>query len=130
MGTGKDVQVRAPGDIRLTAQRARESCTIDVDGKNRFLARAYRQPVGGVHTWPSLLSDNDPEPLPGAKDGKLWDDGAAVVLTCEGPTDSFVLELWIGGATDGIKKEERRPKFAALMNKYTEFAKSQTKCGV
>ncbi|MFG2618267.1 hypothetical protein ACGFXC_11645 [Streptomyces sp. NPDC048507] len=129
MGTGKDVQVRGPAVLRLSRQRERENCTIDVDGKNRFFARAYRQPVGGVHSWPSLLADKHPEPLAGADDGKLWDDGAAVVLSCEGPTDSFVLELWVGGVVDGIQKEDRRPTLAALMKRYAEFAKQQTRCG-
>ncbi|MGR4878809.1 hypothetical protein ACIPUC_05135 [Streptomyces sp. LARHCF249] len=101
-----------------------------MDGKNRFVASAHRQPVGSGHSWPPLLADKKPEPLPFVKDGKLWDDGAAVFLTCEGPAESFELELWVTGVVDGVKPDERRPKFTALMEKYLEFAKQQTRCGM
>lgn len=63
------------------------------------------------------------------ENGKLWDDGAAVFLACEGSKESFELQLWLSGVADEVKQEERRPKFAALMAKYLDFAKQQTGCG-
>ncbi|MEW2138995.1 hypothetical protein AB0892_20785 [Streptomyces sp. NPDC005409] len=46
MGTGEEVRVDAPADVRLTAERKSAICTIDVDGQHRFSALAERLPAG------------------------------------------------------------------------------------
>ncbi|MGW0362409.1 hypothetical protein [Streptomyces sp. NPDC002990] len=123
------MRVESPVDVRLTSQRESAICNIEVDGKNRFHAAAHRKPAGHEFLWPPLLDEQNPEGLPFAENSKLWDRGAAVVLTCEGLTDSFVLRLWIDGVPDDVKPAERRPKFTALMAKFLESAKQQAQCG-
>ncbi|MEV7445286.1 hypothetical protein AB0O22_29830 [Streptomyces sp. NPDC091204] len=130
MGKGKEVRVDAPADARLSAGRESAICNIYVDGKTRLFASVERLPKGQDFFWAPAVDAQKPEPLPFAEDSKLWDSGAAVFLSCDGPTEAFELKVWLDGSTEQIKQEERRPLFAALMKKYLDFAKQQTGCGV
>ncbi|KOU30858.1 hypothetical protein ADK53_27470 [Streptomyces sp. WM6373] len=129
MGTGDKVRVDSPGDLRLTASRTKAICNIDVDGKPRLTASGERRPAGQEVTWGSEVEKHQPDALPYADNSRLWDSGAAVVLGCTGPTESFDLTLFIDAVPDGLRQEERRPAFAALMKKFMESAKQQTGCG-
>ncbi|MGZ9931217.1 hypothetical protein ACXNSR_15145 [Streptomyces sp. NC-S4] len=129
MGTGEEVRVDGPADVRLSAGRKSALCNIYVDGKTRFFASAERLPQGQHFFWAPAVDEQKPEPLPFVENGKLWDGGAAVFLSCNGPTEAFELKLWLDGSTEHIEQEERRPLFAGLMKKYLGFAKEQTGCG-
>ncbi|WP_314252980.1 hypothetical protein [Streptomyces sp. DSM 40907] len=129
MGTGKETQVDGPADVRLSAGRKSALCNIYVDGKSRFFAGAERLPQGQHFFWAPAVDEQNPEPLPFAENSKLWDGGAAIFLSCNGPTEAFELKLWLDGSTEQIEQEKRRPLFAGLMKKYLEFAKEQTGCG-
>ncbi|MFJ3832709.1 hypothetical protein ACIPWI_32855 [Streptomyces sp. NPDC090046] len=129
MGTGEKVQVDGPADVRLSAGRKSAICNIYVDGKTRFFASAERLPHGQHFFWAPAVDEQKPEPLAFAENSKLWDSGAAIFLSCNGPTGAFELKLWLDGSTEQIKQEERRPLFAGLMKKYLDFAREQTGCG-
>ncbi|MFJ9550876.1 hypothetical protein [Streptomyces erythrochromogenes] len=129
MGTGDEARVDSPGDLGLTASRTKAICNIDVDGKPRWTASAERRPAGQEVSWGSEVEKHDPDELPYAGNSRLWDSGAAVVLGCTGPTETFDLTLFIDAVPDGLKPEQRRPAFAALMKKFMESAKQQTRCG-
>ncbi|MFE5521647.1 hypothetical protein ACFQ9Q_28605 [Streptomyces virginiae] len=129
VGTGEEVRVDAPADARLTAGRKSAICNIYVDGKTRFFASAERLPQGQHFFWAPAVDEQKPEPLPFAENSKLWDGGAAIFLSCKGPTEAFELKLWLDGSTERIEQKERRPMFAGLMKKYLDFARQQTGCG-
>ncbi|MEV7560315.1 hypothetical protein [Streptomyces sp. NPDC089795] len=129
MGTGEEARVAGPADVRLSAGRKSAICNIYVDGKTRFFASAERLPQGQHFTWAPAVDEQEPEPLPFAGNSKLWDGGAAIFLSCDGPTDAFELKLWLDGSTEHIEQGERRPLFAGLMKKYLDFARQQTGCG-
>ncbi|MFF8268776.1 hypothetical protein ACF059_15435 [Streptomyces sp. NPDC016562] len=131
MGKGKEVRVDGPADVRLTADWKRSHCTIDVDGQSRFTAWAYRRPAGLNIPFGSETEKQNPEALPYAGNSRLWDSGAAVVLSCKAPTDTFDLELRISAAVPAtLKEEDRRPTFTALMKKFMDLAKQQNQCGM
>ncbi|MET9573064.1 hypothetical protein ABZY34_28820 [Streptomyces virginiae] len=128
VGTGDEVRVDSPGDLRLTAGRTKATCNIEVDGKPRLTASAERRPAGQEVTWGSEVEKHRPEVLPYAGNSKLWDSGAAVVLGCTGSAEAFDLTLFIDAVPDGLKQEERRPAFAALMQTFMESARQQVGC--
>ncbi|WP_327414260.1 hypothetical protein [Streptomyces sp. NBC_01233] len=127
LGRGDEVTVDSPYDLRLNAQRPGVTCNIYVDGKSGVLAWAERQPLGQGVFWP--LEKVDAEPIPTVENGKVWNTGAAALLSCKGATDSFELELWLSGSVDGKKPGESRPVLVELMKKYADYAKQQTGCG-
>ncbi|WP_326590242.1 hypothetical protein [Streptomyces sp. NBC_01294] len=130
MGTGKEVQVDAPADLRLTADWKEANCRILVDGQGRFSALATRKPAGLNMPFGPEIEKSNPEALPYAGNSRLWDTGAAVVLNCKGPTDSFDLDLFVNASVPAtLKQEDRRPTFAALMKKFMDLAKQQNQCG-
>ncbi|KJK48256.1 MULTISPECIES: hypothetical protein [unclassified Streptomyces] len=130
VGSGDEVRVDSPGDLRLTAGRNRATCNIEVDGKPRLTASAGRRPPGQEVSWGSEVEKHHPEALPYIGNSKLWDSGAAVVLGCNGPSgEAFDLTLFIDAVPDGLKQGERRPAFATLMKKFMESARQQAGCG-
>lgn len=131
MGDGDKVKEVSPTDLRLNAVRRGATCNIYVDGEGRVLVTATRQPLGDHFFWPPTDANQPaPEPLSLGDKGMVWDTGARVTLTCKGSTDSFELELGIGGSTEHMKAADRRPLFTGLMKKYLEVAKQQTQCGI
>ncbi|MFF8263993.1 hypothetical protein [Streptomyces virginiae] len=128
VGTGDEVRVDSPGDLRLSAGRTKATCNIEVGGKPRLTVSAERRPPGQEVTWGSEVEKHRPEVLPYAGNSKLWDSGAAVVLGCTGSAEAFDLTLFIDAVPDGLKQEERRPAFAALMRKFMESARQQAGC--
>ncbi len=129
MGTGDEVRVDSPPDLSLNVSRTKAICTIDVDGKPRLTATAQRRPAGQEVTWGSEVEKHRPDVLPYADQSRLWDSGSAVVVPCKAPEGDFDLVLFIDAVPDGLKQEERRPAFAALMKKFMESARQQTGCG-
>ncbi|WP_158717912.1 hypothetical protein [Streptomyces sp. NRRL F-2664] len=129
MGAGDEVRVDSPGDLRLTAGRAKLLCNIEVDGRSRFTASAQRRPQGQEVSWGSEVEKHHPEVLPYAENSRLWDSGVMVVLGCPGPPEAFDLMLFIDAVPDELKQEERRPAFAALMKKFMESTRQQAGCG-
>lgn len=130
MGTGKEVRVDGPVDVRLTQDWKNANCQILVDGQGRFGASASRKPAGLNLPFVPAIEKQNPEPLPYVGNSRLWDSGAAVVLNCKGPTDSFDLDLFLNAAVPAtLKQEDRRPAFAALMKKFLELVKQQNQCG-
>ncbi|MEU3772667.1 hypothetical protein AB0F11_05525 [Streptomyces sp. NPDC032472] len=128
VGKGREVKEVSPVDLRLTADRNGGTCNVYVDGKDRVLAWATRQPLG-QHLFTNV-DDQHPDPLPYAEHGKVWDSGALVTLTCTGAEDSFELELWLSGTVQSADRPgASRPVLTALMQKYLAAAKQQTQCG-
>ncbi|MER6318475.1 hypothetical protein ABT237_32605 [Streptomyces sp. NPDC001581] len=127
LGRGDEVTVDSPYDLELNAQRPGVTCNIYVDGKSGLLATAERQPLGQGAYWP--LEKVDAEPIPSVENGKVWNTGAAALLSCKGAPDSFELELWLSGSVDGKKPGDSRPVLAELMKKYADYARQQTRCG-
>ncbi|MCM1967538.1 MULTISPECIES: hypothetical protein [unclassified Streptomyces] len=131
VGPGDEVKDASPTDVRLNAERRGATCNIYVDGRGRVLVTATRQPLGQSFFWPDTGETRPaPEPLALGDKGRVWDTGATVALTCKGATDSFELELGIGGSVEHMKPADRRPLFIELMKKFLEVAKEQTRCGV
>ncbi|MFD6984874.1 hypothetical protein ACFWAX_29825 [Streptomyces sp. NPDC059956] len=128
MGDGETVKESSPASLKLTPVFKGGTCTIAVDGENRVLSSVKRQPLGQHFFW--HLDDEKPDPLPFADNGRVWDGGAAVAITCQGSKDSFELELRLSGSVDRVKPADRRPLFTGLMKKYLDAAKEQTRCGV
>lgn len=130
MGPGKTVNETSPADVKLSADRRSATCNVDVDGQPRLLVSATRQPLGQHFTWPPT-DPNQPaaDALPLGDKGIVWNTGARVALTCNGPTDSFELLLTLGGSVEHMKPGTSRPLFTTLMAKYLEAAKQQTGCG-
>ncbi|MFI5616923.1 hypothetical protein [Streptomyces sp. NPDC051567] len=127
LGDGEEVKVVAPADMTLTPARPSAICNVYVDRQGPFLATVERAPVGRQFFWP--LDKANPDPLPFVENGKVWNTGAAVALTCKKAEESFELELWISGSSNKMKYEDVRPLFTALMKKYLEAARQQNGCG-
>ncbi|MFG2993139.1 hypothetical protein ACGFZK_28215 [Streptomyces sp. NPDC048257] len=128
MGYGDSVEVSGPVDARLTAERRSATCSVYVDGRGRALVTATRQPLGQSFVWPP--TDPAPDPLPLGDKGIVWQTGARVALTCNGPKDSFELELGLSGSVEHMKPGTSQALFTALMTKFLASARQQTQCGV
>ncbi|MGW7348182.1 hypothetical protein [Streptomyces sp. NPDC054854] len=102
-------------------------CTVKVDDRDRVHATVVRQPLGRMFFWP--LTEQKPDPLPLGDKGIVWDTGARVALTCDGPSDAFELELGISGSVEHMEPGTSRALFARLMAKYLTAAREQTRCG-
>ncbi|MEW2138994.1 hypothetical protein AB0892_20780 [Streptomyces sp. NPDC005409] len=129
MGYGETVELFGPADARLSAVRRGVTCNVYVDGKGRVLAMATRQPLGQSFFWPPT-DPPPPDPLPLGDKGIVWDTGARVALTCNGPKESFELELGLSGSVEHMKPGTSKALFTALTTKYLESAKQQTQCGM
>ncbi|KMO97971.1 hypothetical protein [Streptomyces roseus] len=130
VGNGEQVNVSGPADMQLTAVRRGATCSVDVDGKDRFLASATRQPLEQSFFWNAQLIKPPADPLPLGDKGIVYDTGARVLLVCKGSQDSFQVELSLSGSTDQVEKGESRPLFTRLMKKFVEAGRQQTRCGV
>ncbi|MFH8891234.1 hypothetical protein [Streptomyces sp. NPDC017949] len=129
MGNGETVKEASPIDIRLSAVRRAATCNIDVDGESRVRFMATRQSLGQSFFWHTDRNQPPPDPLPLGDKGIVWDTGARVALTCDGPSDAFELELGISGSVEHMEPGTSRALFARLMAKYLAAAREQTRCG-
>ncbi|MEV0987406.1 hypothetical protein [Streptomyces sp. NPDC049949] len=130
VGNGEEVKESGPADMELTAARRTSTCSVDVDGRGRFLASATRQPLEQSFFWNAELIKPAADTLPMGDKGIVYDTGARVLLICKGSQDTFQVELSLSGSTDQVEKGGSRPLFTRLMKKFVEAGKQQTRCGV
>ncbi|TDU77953.1 hypothetical protein [Streptomyces sp. KS 21] len=128
VGNGEQVKESGPADMRLTAVRRGATCSVDVDGKDRFLASATRQPLEQSFFWNTELIKPAADPLPLGDKGIVYNTGARVLLVCKGSDEPFQVELSLSGSTDQVEKGGSRPLFTRLMTKFVEAGKQQTQC--
>ncbi|MFE2475606.1 hypothetical protein [Streptomyces sp. NPDC059389] len=130
MGNGREVKESGPADMQLNGYRRTATCSVDVDGRGRFLASATRQPLEQSFFWNAQLIKPPADTLPLGDKGIVYDTGARVLLVCKGSQDAFQVELSLSGSTDQVEKGGSRPLFTRLMTKFVEAGKQQTQCGV
>ncbi|GHE40210.1 hypothetical protein CP980_20920 [Streptomyces vinaceus] len=130
VGKGEEVKESGPADMQLTALRRTSTCSVDVDGRSRFLASATRQPLEQSFFWNAQLIKPPADPLPLGDKGIVYDTGARVLLVCKGSGEPFQVELAISGSIDQVEKGGSRPLFTQLMKKFVEAGRQQTKCGI
>ncbi|WP_411075219.1 hypothetical protein [Streptomyces sp. cmx-4-7] len=114
----------------LTKELDSATCTLDIDGKTRFQARATRRDFAESIEW-SSWDPADPKPLDVGDKGIIWDTGAASYFTCEPAKNpnspGRYIELMIT-ANYAPDKSKLQPALPVLMKEFMAYAQRELKC--